>query len=152
WTLLLALVAVVAALEYRDLATSRMGTAARDPGLLVPVAVGDLGAVEIADGGLLHRFERDAAGGWFYHGVHAGNEGTRSHGADPAAGRRIEETVAAFARARVERRVAPGHDPKTYGLTPPQMVVLLYRADAREPLAQFAVGDVAPDTVSRYVE
>jgi hypothetical protein len=31
-------------------------------------------------------------------------------------------------------------------------VILLYRPSATQPLVQYAVGDVAPDTVSRYVD
>jgi hypothetical protein len=33
----------------------------------------------------------------------------------------------------------------------PELVILAYRAGASQPLVQYAVGHVAPDTVSRYV-
>jgi hypothetical protein len=32
------------------------------------------------------------------------------------------------------------------------MVILVYRAREAQPLAQYAVGDVAPDAISRYVD
>jgi ATP-dependent DNA ligase len=38
-----------------------------------------------------------------------------------------------------------------YGLSVPQMVILVYTKDNPLPLAQFAVGEVAPDGQSRYV-
>ena len=152
WVLLAALLVIVVAVQYRDRAASRHERAARDPRMLVPVSVDELGAFEIADAGTLHRFERDARGAWFYHGVHGGNEASHTHEADAAMARRIEQTVAAFGRAKIERQFPRGNDARSYGLTAPRMVVLLYRPTAREPLVQFAVGDVAPDTVSRYVE
>ena len=31
------------------------------------------------------------------------------------------------------------------------MIVLVYRTNDPQPLAQYAVGDIAPDTLSRYV-
>ena len=31
------------------------------------------------------------------------------------------------------------------------MLILVYRPDDLQPLAQYAVGDLAPDTLSRYV-
>jgi Domain of unknown function (DUF4340) len=38
-----------------------------------------------------------------------------------------------------------------YGLANPQMVILVYRPQQLQPLLQVAVGDVAPDKLSRYV-
>ena len=38
-----------------------------------------------------------------------------------------------------------------YGVTSPQMVILVYGKGNSQPLAQFAVGDIAPDGLSRYV-
>jgi hypothetical protein len=43
-------------------------------------------------------------------------------------------------------------DPRTYGLTSPRLLILVYRANERQPLAQYAVGDVAADGLSRYVD
>jgi hypothetical protein len=101
---------------------------------------------------MLHRFERDATGAWFYHGAHGGAEAAHSHTSDAAMAARIEQAFQALGRARMERRLPAAGDKQTYGLTAPTMVVLLYRAADRQPLAQYAVGDVAADTVSRYVD
>lgn len=151
WLLLAALVAVIAALELGESA-GRRTESERDPALLLPVPVDELGAVEIADAGVLHRFERDRAGAWFYHGAHSGDEGAHEHRVDPADARRIEQAFEAFGRTRIERRLARDADARAYGVTAPRLVILVYRPDARQPLAQYAVGDLAPDTVSRYVD
>ena len=43
-------------------------------------------------------------------------------------------------------------DLATYGLMAPRMLVLVYRGREGQPTLQYAVGDVAPDDVSRYVD
>jgi hypothetical protein len=153
WLLLGVLVGVIMAIEYIDLAGTTIGqTGMADPRLLLPVSVDRLGAFEVAKAGRLHRFERDAAGAWFYHGVHAGSEGAHAHPADLAAAQRIERALAAFGRTRIERRLALDRDGREYGVTPPRLVVLIYLSGESQPLNQYAVGDIAPDTVSRYVQ
>jgi hypothetical protein len=150
WLVLGVLLVVVAALQIADRrrAQSRDRADARQ---LVPVPVAELGAIEIADRGRLHRFERDPAGTWFYHGAHAATEAAHTHAPDPALAERIERALAAFGRTRIERRFTLDRDAAAYGLTPPALVVLVYRPQESQPLAQYAVGAVAPDTVSRYV-
>lgn len=152
WLLFAAGLAVVIAVEYRDVVASRAASAHVDPALLLPVPVARLGAVEIAEAGVLHRFERDASGAWFYHGAHTGAEGAHAHVSDASTAERIDRAFQAFGRARVERRLPRGADPRAYGLTAPRILVLVYRGRERQPLAQYAVGDVAPDTFSRYVD
>jgi hypothetical protein len=154
WLAFAALSGLVVAVEYRDVMASRAQRGAHaDAGMLVPVPVEQLGAVEIADAGTLHRFERDAAGAWFYHGAHSAADAGHTHATDAAAAGRIDQAFRAFGRARVERRLPAGSDPRTYGVAaPPRILILLYRGHDRQPLAQYAVGDVAADTVSRYVD
>lgn len=152
WGLFAALLAITGGIEYRDVVASRAARAQLDPALLVPVPVAELGAVEIAVAGTLHRFERDAAGAWFYHGAHSAGEAAHAHVRDPSAAERIDRAFQALGRARVERRLPRGADPRAYGLTAPRILVLVYRGRERQPLAQYAVGDVAPDTFSRYVD
>lgn len=150
WATLAVLVFVIVAVELRDAGRAQSGAAA-DSRLLVPVPVDELGAVEIAEAGRLHRFERDAAGAWFYHGVHASGEAAHAHAPDPALAQRIERAVAAFARTRTERQFTLERDGAAYGVATPDIVVLVYRPRQAQPLTQYAVGSVAPDTVSRYV-
>jgi Domain of unknown function (DUF4340) len=152
WALLLGLVGVIVIVGRTDLVRPRpAGPGRPDSGQLLPVPVGQLGAIEVIDAGALHRFERDADGGWFYHGVHDASAAAHRHSADPATAERIERAFQAFGRARIERRVGLDRDPAAYGLSTPKVVILVYPPNAMQPLAQYAVGDVAPDTVSRYV-
>jgi hypothetical protein len=111
-----------------------------------------LGAIEVLVAGRLHRFER-TDGGWLYHGSHSGAEsGGHQHAVDPAQSQRIGAAFDALGRARIEREFARAVGGPDYGVTTPQVVILLYRPREPRPLAQYAVGDVAPDTASRYVE
>jgi hypothetical protein len=152
WLALAALVGVIVALEHADLVGPRPGGDANaDPHLLLPVPVARLGAIEVAHAGRLHRFERDATGAWFYHGVHTGSEGVHAHTPDPALAARIERAVAAFGRTRIERQLPLGAS-GDYGVAVPETLILVYRPHDPQPLVQYAVGDIAPDTFSRYVQ
>jgi hypothetical protein len=143
-------VAIVAS-EYLDRHRVPSGSVGEADRTLLPVPVDELGAIEIADRGRLHRFERDAAGVWFYHGEHSGAIADHTHSIDPVLAERIGRAFAAFGRARIERRFALDRDGATYGVAVPELLILVYRPNQTQPLAQFAVGHVTPDTVSRYV-
>lgn len=154
WGVVLALAAAIVAIQLTDRARERREDAApvsRDQRLLLPVALQEVGAVEVLHAGALHRFERDAAGAWLYHGAHAAaGTAAHQHAADPARAARIDTALQAFGRTRIERTLTePGLAP--YGLAAPQMVILVYRPNEARPLLQVAVGDVAPDRLSRYV-
>jgi hypothetical protein len=152
WGLLLVLVVAIAAIELRDRANAPLDPDnVRDPRMLLPVPVAQLGVVEIAHAGALHRFERDSAGGWFYHGVHTAAQGAHAHQPDPALAQRIDTALTAFGRTHIEREMSLAKGPQEYGLASPQMVILVYAPKELKPLAQYAVGDVAPDTYSRYI-
>jgi hypothetical protein len=154
WCVLLVLVGGIVAIELADRArTEREDSrqAGRDPRLLLPVALEQVGAIEVGYAGTLHRFERDAYGAWFYHGVHAQSDAAHAHRADPVMAQRIETALEGFGRSRMERRLPAGLGGQQYGLANPQMVILVYRPKELQPLLQVAVGDVAPDKLSRYV-
>ena len=121
--------------------------------LLLPVPVDELGAIEVVHGRTLHRFERDAAGAWFYHvhGVDTAAAEGHSHEADPALAERIAYAFAAFGRTRRERQFTLQTHAEDYGVTTPEMLILVYWPNAMQPLAQYAIGDLAPDALSRYV-
>lgn len=153
WAVLAALLALVGVLEYRDERAARTAPITRaDERALLPFPVGEIRAVELVDAGTPHRFERDERGVWFYHGAHDGRAHHHTHAADAATSAKIEQAFQAFGRARAERELPRGADPRTYGLTAPRLMILVYRAEEREPAARYAVGDVAPDTLSRYVD
>lgn len=156
WVVLLVLAGIIVAIELTDRSAERAEEHFEAQGgdrsrKFVPVALEDIGAVEIAHAGALHRFERDEAGVWFYHGAHAPASGTHGHPADPAAAERIAKAFGGMSRAKFEREFP--FDPKVqdYGVLNPQTLVLLYRKGEAQPLVQYAIGDMAPDGVSRYV-
>lgn len=150
WLALTVLLAAIAVLEYTD-RRGASSAATGDVRWLLPAPLDELAAVEVADTGRLHRFERDTAGAWFYHGVHTGGEAAHTHAPDAALAARIQRTLAAFGRTRIERQFPVGGDGAAYGLAAPEVVVLVYGPGRPQPLAQYAVGHVAPDTASRYV-
>lgn len=147
WLALIALATVIVLIEYEPADSEVV-----EENLLLPMPVSELAAIEMAAAGALHRFERDAGGAWFYHGSHAASDAAHSHQPDPAAAQRIGAAFEALGRARIERRLPYDGNSRQYGVAAPQMVLLLYRKGDARPLAQYAVGDVAPDTFSRYVQ
>jgi hypothetical protein len=150
------LVVTIVALERTELLgptprRDRHGRANPDARMLLPVPVDQLGAIEVAHVGTVHRFERDAAGTWFYHGAHTRWERPHAHRPDPSMAARIDSALAAFGRTRIERQFPLERDATEYGVRLPEMLILVYRPQEGHPLAQYAVGDVAPDALSRYV-
>ena len=129
WTLLAALVGVIVALELAE--SPGESRAAEEPAWLLPAPLEKIGAVEIGHAGRLHRFERGAGGEW--------------------SAPRIAAALGAFARTRIERRVPYDAKSARYGIAAPGTVIVLYPLAGGEPLARYAIGDVAPDTFSRYV-
>ncbi len=154
WFVLAVLIGVVVAIEYNDRASdgSRSGEAERSGAALVPVPMDDLGAVEVGQAGVLHRFERGRDGIWFYHGAHGSAETAHEHRVDPAKAEVIAKGLAGLTRARIERRLPPDPSGAQYGLAAPKMLLVIYRINEPRPFAQYAVGEVAPDSFSRYVQ
>ncbi len=156
WLILAMLIAGIAITEYRNRSRLPEGVAetihgAEGSRMLLAAAVADLGAIEIGHAGTLHRFERDGTGAWFYHGMHTRAQAAHAHQTDPLQAQIIEKAFAGLGRARMERQFKLDVQSGNYGLTSPQMIILIYRKGDPQPLAQYAVGDVAPDGLSRYV-
>lgn len=149
WGLLLGLVALIVILNWTE--PGNEDTATQPGRMLLPVPMSQVHAIEIGHAGTMHRFERDASGAWFYHGVHTGREQGHSHETDPQAAARIGQALSGFGRAQRERELPAGAQGNPYGVVTPQTLVLVYRAANAPPLVQYAVGDLAPDGVSRYV-
>ena len=118
---------------------------------LLPAPMQDLGAVEIMVKGSMHRFERDAEGRWFYHGVHDANKADHGHSTDPQMAAVIDKAMIAFGRIQREQKIAIKAGEDEYGVTRPDIFILVYLPKADEPLARFAVGTIATDRVSRYI-
>jgi hypothetical protein len=151
WALLAVLAAAIVLIERHDRAASRAEEQARDERMLLPVSILELGAVEVVDKGTLHRFERDANSAWFYHGIHAEAQAQHEHTVDPVAAQRIDKALLGFGRTRMEREYPLDVKADEFGVTRPDMFIMVYMPKSVQPLARYAVGTVAPDKVSRYV-
>ena len=118
---------------------------------LLPAPMQDLGAVEIMVKGSVHRFERDAEGRWFYHGVHDANKAEHGHSTDPQMAAVIDKAMVVFGRVQREQKIALKAGEDEYGVTRPDVFILVYLPKADSPLASYAVGTIATDRVSRYI-
>jgi hypothetical protein len=155
WLILSGLVLAIGFLKYSDWTQSRNEAnrqSAVDERSLLPVSIERLSVIEIAHAGALHRFERDEAGAWFYHahGVNTGVQAPHGHVADTVLADKIAYAFSGLGRARIER-VLDAKDNRQYGVARPDTLLLVYGDYGVKPLAQYAIGDVAPDTLSRYV-
>jgi hypothetical protein len=151
WLLLVALAVAIVMIERDRRAATSAEEGGRDVRRLLPVEVAELGAVEVMYTGTLHRFERDATGVWFYHGIHTGSEGQHGHNADPAVAAQIEKAFTGFGRTRMERQFPLNIQADEFQVTRPEIFIMVYRPKEVQPLARYAVGIIAPDGVSRYV-
>lgn len=84
WLLLLALVGAILFVQYKERAFDSKPAPVVNQRMLLPMSIGDLGALEIFYGGTLHRFERDSAGAWFFHahGAAKSNDASHAHQTD----------------------------------------------------------------------
>lgn len=152
WSILLVL---LVAIGYTQLQRKQIEQAEADAPydrsrMVLPIELDELGAIEIAALGGLHRFEKDAQGLWFYHGAHGAGAATDQHVPDAATSKLITDRLNGLERAKLEREVKLDKSLKDYGLANPETLLLVYRAKESQPVAQFAFGDIAPDTVSQY--
>ena len=151
WIVLAILIAIAIGLEIRDRLTQPATRAPAGSPMLMPAPIDEMSAIEIAYDNNLHRFARDDEGMWFYHGVHAGAQAEHEHVPDPAMSDKIAASLGALGRARIERRLDPTEgDP--FGVTRPVMIIIVFLPDRTESAMQYAVGDLAPDDLSRYVQ
>jgi hypothetical protein len=118
---------------------------------LLPAPMEKLGAVEIMVKGSMHRFERDSEGRWFYHGAHDASKAEHGHSTDPQMAALIDKAMIAFGRVQREQKIAIKAGEDEYGVTRPDVFILVYLPKTDEPLARYAVGTIAIDSVSRYV-
>jgi hypothetical protein len=132
------------------------GDEKRPPALLLPASIDQIWAIEIVFQGKLHRLERDSAGNWLVHaGQHTHSAHNDAHIADPDKARIIAAALAALDQTQIESVVArhPGDaDLERYGLSRPEVIVLMYARDNSSPLIRLAIGNVSGDGFSRYAQ
>jgi hypothetical protein len=128
--------------------------AMRAPGLLLPVSISQIWAVEIVKGGVLRRFERDPAGLWFHHtGQHVHLPGGFVHHADPKFAPLIAAELDALDRVPIAATAAPHPDAAMLaaaGLVHPATILLLYSRDSAGPVARAEFGSTAGDGSARW--
>ena len=154
WIVVAGLAGTIAYVEWKDRKTPsdvQEEEKARDERQLLPVSILDIGVVEVVNKGTLYRFERDAAGKWFYHGVHAEAQTQHEHTVDPVAAERIDKAMTGFGRTRKERDFPLNLQADEFGVTRPEVFIMTYLPNSTQPLSRYAVGTVAPDKLSRYV-
>ena len=151
WLLLAILAAAIVVIEMGDSAESGHDATHGGERWLLPVEITEVGAIEVMNRGTLHRFERDANGVWYYHGIHADTTGEHGHVTDPVAAEKIDTALVGFSRARKERDFPLNVGNDEFGVTRPEIFILAYGLKDVQPFVRYAVGTVAPDNVSRYV-
>lgn len=151
WAALAVLAGAVAFVELKDRGTAPAEDEARNQRMLLPASIFDIGAVEILVRGTLHRFERDGTGIWFYHGIHSETEGEHEHQVDPVAAERIDKAMVGFGRTLKERDFPLNTQADEFGVTRPEIFIMVFLPKSTQPLARYAVGTIAPDNLSRYV-
>jgi hypothetical protein len=128
--------------------------AARSSIFLMPVSLAPVWAVEIVEGGVLSRFERDPAGQWFHHfGQHVHGPGGAVHRADPRLAPLIARELEALDRTSVEAVIATRPDEDAlagFGLEHPSTIVLLYARDSLGPVVRVEFGNATRDGFARY--
>ncbi len=150
WAVVAALAAAIYIGEHKRSAEINAPVAREDKRLL-PVDIDDIGIVEIMIKGTMHRFERDDQARWYYHGMHDAAQAGHEHKTDPKAAELIDQAMVAFGRMQKERSLPLKAEQDEFGVTRPDIFIMVYRAKAAEPLARYAVGSVATDTFSRYL-
>jgi hypothetical protein len=126
----------------------------RAPGLLLPVSIAQIWAVEMVSGGVLRRFERDPAGLWFHHtGQHVHLPGGLVHHADPKLAPLIAAELDALDRIPIAASAEPHPDAAMLtaaGLVHPATILLLYSRDSAGPVARVEFGKAAADGSGRW--
>ncbi len=150
WTAVAALAGAIYVGEKRRSAEINAPVARVDNRLL-PVAIEEISIVEVMIKGAMHRFERDDQGLWYYHGMHDAAQAGHAHKTDPKVAATIDKAMIAFGRMQRERSLPLKAEQDEFGVTRPDIFIMVYRPKAAEPLARYAVGLVATDTFSRYL-
>jgi len=149
----LVLVGLAVAIFFAEVKRSEKISApvVRESKRLLPAPIEDIRAVEIMSKSAMHRFERDSAGLWIYHGTHDGTQSEHEHVTDPKVAAIIHDAMVIFDRVQREQSIPLQSGEDEFGVIRPDMFIVVYRSKSEEPLARYAVGTTATDGVSRYI-
>ncbi len=120
-------------------------TALRAPGLLLPVSIAQIWAIEIVSGGVLTRFERDPAGLWFHHVPHV-HQPNLVHQADQKQAPLIAAELDTLDRTPLAATARSHPDAEALaaaGVEHPATILLLYSRDSAGPVARIEFGNAA---------
>ncbi len=150
WGVLIVLAAVIWRGEVRR-SNEISAMAVRETKRLLPAPIEEIGVVEVMLRGTMHRFERAANGKWFYHGIHDASQPGHEHSIDPAQSETIANALTGFGRMQREQNVPLKGGDDEYGVSRPDIFIIVYRAANEAPLARYAAGGTTPDGYSRYL-
>lgn len=150
WGLLIVLAVVIWRGEVRR-SNEISAMAVRDTKRLLPAPIEEVGVVEVMVRGTMHRFERASNGQWFYHGIHDASQPGHEHSIDPAQAETIANALTGFGRMQREQQVPLKGGDDEYGVSRPDIFIIVYRTASEAPLARYAAGGTTPDGYSRYL-
>ncbi len=150
WGVLIVLAVVIWRGEVRR-SSEISATSAREAKRLLPAPIEDIGVVEVMLKGTMHRFERAGNGKWFYHGIHDASQPGHEHSIDPAQSDTIANAFTGFGRMQGEQRIPLKGGDDEYGVSRPDIFIIVYHSANDAPLARFAAGSLTPDGYSRYL-
>ena len=158
WIILIGLICFILVINFKDksdetgLLQSVIYTAKMHDKFLFKKRVGSIGAIEIAMSGKLHRFERNETNDWFYHKPHTETELDIIHKVDRKKSQEIAYVLKGFGRTQKERNFELIANSDEFGVVSPSIFILIYeKPQDQSPSMKLAIGDIAPDSVSRYI-
>ena len=150
WGVLVALAVVIWRGEVRR-SNEISALSVRETKRLLPAPIEEIGVVEIMIKGTMYRFERATNGKWFYHGIHDASQPGHEHSIDAAQSDTIANALTGFGRMQREQQVPLKGGDDEYGVSRPDIFIIVYRSGNEAPLARYAAGSVTPDGYSRYL-
>ncbi len=150
WGVLIVLAVVIWRGEVRR-SNEISAMSVRETKRLLPAPIEEIGVVEVMVKGTMHRFERASNGKWFYHGIHDASQPGHEHSIDATQSEAIANAFTGFGRMQREQQVPLKGGDDEYGVSRPDIFIIVYRSANAEPLARYAAGNVTPDGYSRYL-
>ncbi len=155
WTILAVLLLIIGLLKSKGLDEKKPVHNHKIHGtskFLIPDKIDGIGAIEIVISQKIHRYQKNDKNIWFFHSRHAGHHKVHSHDTIGEYTNVIARTLTGFGRTQKERNFSFDLRKDEYGVVNPNMYILIFKDPTDlAPNLRISVGDVAPDTLSRYI-
>ncbi|MAW33163.1 MAG: hypothetical protein CMK56_02005 [Proteobacteria bacterium] len=155
WTILAVLLLIIGLLKSKGLDEQKPVHNHKFHGtskFLIPDKIDGIGAIEIVISQKIHRYQKNDKNIWFFHMPHAGHHKTHSHDTIGEYTDVIAGTLTGFGRTQKERNFSFDLRKDEYGVVNSNMYILIFKdPNDLSPDLRISVGDVAPDTLSRYI-